>query len=55
MKLFYIRFDGKVNLIHYKNLLNKYLLSFMNQLDNSIDYIFQDDNASIHYAHIITE
>lgn len=50
-----VRLDGKVNSIHYKNLLNEYLLSFMNQLDNSIDYIFQDDNAPIHRAHIITE
>ena len=44
-----VRFNRKVNSIHYKNLLNEYLLSFMNQLNNSINYIFQDDNTLCPY------
>ena len=47
-----IRLEGRITAKIYIELLENYLLPFINNLENKNNYIFQEDNAPIHTAHI---
>ena len=42
--------DGKVTGQVYRNLLQDHLLPFFDSLNDEIPYLFQDDNAPVHWA-----
>jgi hypothetical protein len=48
-----VRIDGRQTSKNYIQTLENYLLPFLETLDEHTEYIFQDDNASIHRAHNI--
>ncbi|GES95846.1 IS630 family transposase [Rhizophagus clarus] len=45
-----IKLEGKINVNAYIELLDNYLLPYMDTLDDENNYIFQEDNAPIHTA-----
>src|SRR4051794_33013806 len=45
--------EGSINSAKYIELLNQYLLSFLNEI--GFDYIYQDDNAPCHTAKKVKE
>jgi DDE superfamily endonuclease/Transposase len=47
-----VRLEGKINALAYIDLLDNYLLPYMDTLDDENDYIFQEDNAPIHTARL---
>ena len=47
-----VRLEGRITARIYIELLESYLLPFINSLENNNDYIFQEDNAPIHTANI---
>lgn len=47
-----VRLEGKITAIKYIEMLENYLLPFINNLEDKNSYIFQDDNAPIHTATI---
>ena len=47
-----VRLEGRVTANIYIEMLENYLIPFINDLENKDDYTFQEDNASIHTAKI---
>jgi transposase len=47
-----VRLEGRVTANIYIEMLENYLLPFINDLENKDDYTFQEDNAPIHTANI---
>lgn len=47
-----VRLEGRVTANIYIEMLENYLLPFINDLENKNDYTFQEDNAPIHTAKI---
>ena len=47
-----VRLEGKINALAYIDLLDNYLLPYMDTLDDENDYVFQEDNAPIHTARL---
>lgn len=47
--------DGKITGEVYKNLLDSHLLPFIESLDETITFSFQDDNAPVHRANLVLE
>ena len=47
-----VRLEGRITAKVYIELLENYLLPFINNLENKNNYIFQEDNAPIHTAYI---
>ena len=45
-----VRLEGRITANIYIDVLNNYLLPFINSLENKNNYIFQEDNAPIHKA-----
>ncbi len=47
-----VRLEGRVTANIYIEMLENYLIPFINDLENKYDYTFQEDNAPIHTAKI---
>lgn len=47
-----VRIEGRITAKDYIDLLDNYLLEYMDSLDDEIDYIFQEDNAPVHTARL---
>ena len=47
-----VRLEGRVTANIYIEMLENYLIPFINDLENKDDYTFQEDNAPIHTAKI---
>jgi transposase len=47
-----VRLEGRITAKIYIEMLDEYLLPFINNLENKNDHIFQEDNAPIHTARI---
>ena len=45
--------EGRITATVYVDVLENYLLSFIDSLDNQENYIFQEDNAPIHTARVV--
>jgi transposase len=50
-----VRLEGRITAAIYIEMLEKNLIPFINNLENSDNYIFQEDNAPIHTAKIAKE
>lgn len=48
-----VRLEGRITANIYIDVLNNYLLPFINSLENKNNYIFQEDNAPIHKANAV--
>ena len=48
-----VRLEGRITANIYIDVLNNYLLPFINSLENKNNYIFQEDNAPIHKANTV--
>ncbi len=48
-----IKLERKIIVIIYVDVLENYLLSFIDSLDNQKNYFFYENNTSIHIAKII--
>ena len=48
-------FDGRLNSIYYVDILNNNLLPLIDALEQSVPFIFQQDNAPCHRAKIVSE
>ena len=48
-----VRLKGRVTAAIYVDVLENNLLFFIDSLDNQENYIFQEDNASIHTARVV--
>jgi len=44
---------GRITAIVYVDVLENYLLLFIDSLNNQENYIFQEDNAPIHTARVV--
>ena len=45
-----VRLEGKITAQIYINMLENNLLSYIDTLENKENYLFQEDNASMHTA-----
>jgi len=50
-----VQVSGNITGSIYIEVLKNNLLPFINELDNNLEYIFQDDNPSIHRAKIVKQ
>jgi len=50
-----IQVSGKITGSVYIEVLENHLLPFINELDNNLEYDFQDDNAPVHCAKIVKQ
>lgn len=50
-----VRLEGKITAVVYINMLENFLLPYMDTLDNQENYIFQEDNAPIHTARVVKD
>jgi transposase len=50
-----IQVSGKITGSVYIEVLENNLLPFINELDNNLEYVFQDDNAPVHRAKIVKQ
>jgi len=48
-----VKLEGKITATVYMNVLENYLLPFINNLDDQENFIFQEDNAPIHTARVV--
>ena len=48
-----VKLKGKITATVYMNVLENYLLPFINNLDDQENFIFQEDNAPIHTAKVV--
>ena len=48
-----VKLEGRITVIVYVDILENYLLPFIDSLDNQENYIFQEDNAPIHTARVV--
>jgi len=47
--------EGNINAKSYIDLLNQHLLPFLSNLERPNEYTFQDDNATVHRARVVTK
>ena len=50
-----VRLEGRITAVIYINILENYLLPYIDTLDDQENYIFQEDNAPIHTARVVKD
>ena len=48
-----VKLEGRITATVYVDVLENYLLPFIDSLNNQENYIFQEDNAPIHTARVV--